>query len=100
MIVKLRPIGLLIIASVVLGACGDDSRVEEAAAAATSVASAKVNAIASEFVDAYYAQFPEEVYEVGYPGAPMDRFGDRSTASISAWNTKVDGWLKQLNAGV
>ena len=57
-----------------------------------------VNTIATEFVDAYYAQFPEEVYEVGYPDSPMDRFGDHSTASIAAWNGQVDGWLERLRS--
>jgi len=94
--VRLRTCGVLLIVSLVLGACADDGRNEEAAAK-IDAASDLVNSVATEFVDAYYAQFPEEVYEVGYPGAPMDRFGDRSTASISAWNTKVDGWLDQLN---
>ena len=58
----------------------------------------KVNAVANEFVDGYYAQYPEEVYEVGYPDAPADRFGDHSAASLAAWDTKVDGWLDELNA--
>ncbi len=88
-----RMTGISIIAGLILGACADDSPDKEAAAAASTL----VNAIATEFVDAYYAQFPEEVYEVGYPDAPMDRFGDHSTASISAWNRQVDGWLEQLN---
>lgn len=56
-----------------------------------------VNAIANEFVDGYYAHYPEEVYEVGYPGAPMDRFGDHSAASRAAWDSKVDAWLAALN---
>jgi len=58
----------------------------------------KVNAVANEFVDGYYAQYPEEVYEVGYPDAPADRFGDHSAASLAAWDEKVDGWLDELNA--
>ncbi len=56
-----------------------------------------VNAIASAFVDGYYAHYPEEVYEVGYPDAPLDRFGDHSAASRAAWDAKVDGWLAALN---
>ena len=89
---RLRTSSFLIIASLIFGACADNGRDDEAAAAA----SALVDTIATEFVDAYYSQFPEEVYEVGYPDAPMDRFGDHSTASISAWNRQVDGWLQQL----
>lgn len=57
----------------------------------------EVNAIANDFVDQYYANFPEEVYEVGYPDAPQDRFGDHSAQSRAAWDAKVDGWLAALN---
>jgi uncharacterized protein (DUF885 family) len=91
--------GYLIIAGLALAACADKGRDEDAATeAAAAAATASVNTIATEFVDAYYAQFPEEVYEVGYPDAPMDRFGDHSTASIAAWNRQVDGWLEQLRS--
>jgi len=58
----------------------------------------RVNAIASEFVHEYFTQFPEEVYEVGYGGAPMDRFGDHSEAAIAAWDARVDAWLAALNS--
>ncbi len=56
----------------------------------------RVNAIANEFVDGYYAQFPEEVYEVGYPDAPLARFGDHSSESLAAWGNQVDGWIAAL----
>lgn len=58
----------------------------------------QVNAIASQFVDGYYAQFPEEVYEVGYPDAPLDRFGDHSQVALAAWDAQVDDWLDALHA--
>jgi uncharacterized protein (DUF885 family) len=61
------------------------------------VTTERVNQIASSFVHAYFEQFPEEVYEVGYGDAPMDRFGDHSEASIAAWDSRVDGWLAALN---
>lgn len=57
----------------------------------------RVNRIANEFVDAYYDQFPEEVYEVGYPDAPMNRFGDHSPDRLEAWDGQVDGWLADLD---
>lgn len=57
---------------------------------------ARVNAIATEFVDGYYTQFPEEVYEVGYPDAPLDRFGDHSLERLAAWGDQVDGWAAAL----
>jgi uncharacterized protein (DUF885 family) len=57
-----------------------------------------VNEIASEFVHEYFTQFPEQVYEVGYGGAPMNRFGDHSEVATAAWDARVDGWLLSLNA--
>ena len=57
----------------------------------------RVNAIASAFVDGYYAQFPEEVYEVGYPDAPLDRFGDHSEQALAEWNARIDDWLAALD---
>jgi uncharacterized protein (DUF885 family) len=57
-----------------------------------------VNKIASDFVHEYFTQFPEEVYEVGYGGAPMNRFGDHSETATAAWDARVDGWLSSLNA--
>lgn len=56
-----------------------------------------VNRIANEFVDGYYAHYPEEVYEIGYPDSPMDRFGDHSETSTQDWNAKVDFWLLELD---
>ena len=90
---QMRASCLLISAGVVLGACADDRRDQEATAAASGL----VDTIATEFTDAYYDQFTEEVYEIGYPSNAMDRFGDHSTASIAAWNARIDGWLEQLN---
>lgn len=57
-----------------------------------------VERIANEFVDGYYAHYPEEVYEIGYPDSPMDRFGDHSETSTAAWHARVDGWLAALDA--
>ena len=57
-----------------------------------------VNRIAGEYLSAYYAQFPEEVYEVGYPDAPADRFGDHSPEALARWDALVDDWLAALNA--
>jgi len=58
----------------------------------------RVNQIASDFLQGYFRQFPEEVYEVGYGDAPMDRFGDHSEAATKTWDAKVDQWLMSLDA--
>lgn len=63
-----------------------------------SSSDARIDQIANEFVADYYEHYPEEVYEIGYPDAPMDRFGDHSEAATAAWHTQVDNWLAELNA--
>ena len=80
------------ILALLLASCGDqatDSHVESTAE--------RIDRIANEFVDGYYAQYPEEVYEIGYPDSPMDRFGDHSETAIAAWDAKVDAWLAVLD---
>ncbi len=75
------------ILALVLGACskpGDD-------------AAALINQVASDFVDGYYAQYPEEVYEIGYPDSPMDRFGDQGETALAVWDARVDDWLLTLD---
>lgn len=62
-----------------------------------TTAAERVNAIASAFVDGYYAVYPEEAYESAYPDAPMDRFGDHSSARLAAWNEQLDSWLADLD---
>jgi uncharacterized protein (DUF885 family) len=59
---------------------------------------AQVDTIATEFVDAYYHEFPEEAYEVGYPDTPGDRYADHRSAAAAAWDARVDGWLAALDA--
>ena len=80
---------ILVVCALLIAACSREPELD---------AADKVNEIASEFVDTYYAQFPEEVYEVGYPDAPQDRFGDHSPERLAAWNSNVDAWLAQLDA--
>ncbi|MEJ2482970.1 MAG: DUF885 domain-containing protein [Gemmatimonadota bacterium] len=52
-------------------------------------------AIADEYVNGYYDQFPEEAYETGFPAA-LDRLGDRSPAALAAWEEREDAWLSAL----
>ncbi len=59
---------------------------------------ARTQAIADEYVDGYYHQFPEEAYEVGYPNVPFDRLGDRSVEGLAAWHAREDAWLEELEA--
>lgn len=57
----------------------------------------RVDQIALEFVDGYYAQYPEEIYEVGYPESSADHFGDHSQESLAAWDASVDAWIAALD---
>jgi len=61
-------------------------------------AAAEAKAVATEFADGYYHQFPEEAYEIGYPDTPMDELGDRSQPSMDAWRTRETAWLERLRA--
>lgn len=63
-----------------------------------SSAEARVNDVASAFVEGYYEQFPEAAAESGFPNAPADRFADMSPAGMEAWDARVDGWLGELAA--
>jgi len=58
----------------------------------------RVDRIATEFLDGYFSQYPEEAYESGYPDAPSDRFGDHSRESTDRWTQKVDEWLRELGS--
>ena len=78
----------LCLIALILSACSE---------APTETTAERVNRIASEFVHGYYNQFPEEVYEVGYPDSPPDRFGDHSEAALAAWDARIDDWLTQLD---
>lgn len=62
-----------------------------------SAAAAAADRIAQEFADGYYAQFPEEAYEVGY-AASLDRLGDRSAEAFEAWRAREDAWIDSLRA--
>ena len=79
---------LISIVALALAACSSDP-VDESAE--------RVNQIASDFVNGYFSQFPEEVYEVGYGDAPMDRFGDHSEKAMAEWDARVDHWIILLD---
>ncbi len=83
----------LCILALYLGACAEPPADEPKNAAADRVAQ-----VATEFVHGYYSQFPEEVYEIGYPDSPMDRFGDHSEEALAAWDARVDQWLAELDS--
>ena len=57
-----------------------------------------VDAIADEFVAGYYAQYPEDIYEVGYPDGPDDRWGDHSPQAMADFDSRLDGWADRLAA--
>jgi len=57
----------------------------------------RVSEIASEFMEAYYQQYPAEAAESGYPNAPMNHFGDLSEESSAAFDARIDAWLAELD---
>ena len=80
-----------------LSACGqdvDDTGAPDALSAPPEAA-ASAMAIADEYVNGYYDQFPEEAHETGFPAA-LDRLGDRGPAAMRSWEAKEDAWLAAL----
>ena len=75
-----------------LGACSEPPADEP-----KNTAEDRVIQVATEFVDGYYSQYPEEVYEIGYPDSPMDRFGDNSEEALADWDERIDNWLTILD---
>ncbi|MCP4299348.1 MAG: DUF885 domain-containing protein [Gammaproteobacteria bacterium] len=78
---------IIIVFSLIFSACAKET---------PESATEQVNRIAAEFLDGYYAQYPEEAYESAYPNAPSNRFGDHSAKSIIVWDQKVEQWLQQM----
>ncbi len=84
-------------------ACGDDGSAAGAAAEKAGDAAEGADpvqealAVATEYVDGYYEQFPEEAYESGYP-ADLDRLGDRSVAALAGWTVAEEAWIERLRA--
>jgi len=52
--------------------------------------------IAEAYVTSFYGQFPEEAYESAYPGAPLDRLGNRTLTELAGWEAREDAWLEEL----
>ena len=82
----------LYILALSLAACSGKTPEPESASSDT-----RIDQIANAFVAAYYQHYPEYVYEIGYPDAPMDRFGNHSESATAAWKAEVDAWLAELN---
>ena len=82
-------------------ACGDGGMGSEAESAGDGIDVVdpvqEALAVATEYVDGYYAQFPEEAYETGYP-ADLDRLGDRSAAGLEEWMAEEEAWIDRLRA--
>ena len=52
-----------------------------------------VSALATEYVDAFFAANPEELTDNGIPGARHDGLTDNSLAALARWQRREDGWL-------
>jgi uncharacterized protein (DUF885 family) len=56
-------------------------------------AQSPVAALATEYVDAYFAAVPEEYTENGIPHARHDGVRDNSLAALARWRRREDAWL-------
>ncbi len=55
-----------------------------------------VAALATEYVDAFFAANPEEFTENGIPGARHDGLRDNSLAALARWRRREDAWLARV----
>ena len=86
----------LALAGLFVLSCGGQPDRGSRAAAKDDVALAL--AVAQEYVDAYFHQFPEEASMCGYRNPPLDRFGDHSPAALATWRAREDAWLETLRS--
>ncbi|HEU5171171.1 MAG TPA: DUF885 domain-containing protein [Gemmatimonadales bacterium] len=57
---------------------------------------ARVDALATAYVDAWFARYPEQLTSNGIPGARHDRLTDRSLAALERWRRQEDAWLSEV----
>ena len=88
----LRPVLLLL--AVALTSCATTPRRRSAPPDTV----ARVLALAQEYADGYYAQFPEESHLFGYPDPHPDRLSDLSPEGLRRWQAREDAWLAELKA--
>jgi len=99
--VSALPILGLLFTSLAFSGCSADSPSQDTTQADANggeAAIAEALAVADEYAHAYYQEFPEEAYEVGYPDLPNERLGDHSAAASEAWRQREDAWLARLQA--
>jgi uncharacterized protein (DUF885 family) len=53
----------------------------------------RINALADEFVEAFFREFPVWATLEGYPTADHARLNDNSLAALRAWEQREDTWL-------
>ena len=85
------------IATLASGACASSVRAP-APVPAPSEPSARVTALADEFMAAYFERFPEVVTFYGLPNRRHDRVTDNSLAGVKAWERREDAWLSRVRA--
>ena len=60
---------------------------------ALTPAEQRINAVADEYVDAFFREFPVWATLEGYPTADHSRLNDNSLAALRAWEQREDAWL-------
>ncbi|MFQ5747671.1 MAG: DUF885 family protein [Gemmatimonadota bacterium] len=92
------PVLSVALASVLLaGACGAPEG-GGGASESGEEAVTEALALAAEYVEAYFRQFPEEALSAGYPDADLDRLGDHGPEARAAWRAREDAWLARARA--
>jgi uncharacterized protein (DUF885 family) len=55
-----------------------------------------VAALATEYVDAFFAAHPEEYTDNGIPGARHDAISDNSLGALRRWRRREDAWIARV----
>jgi uncharacterized protein (DUF885 family) len=82
-----------LIRTAVLGGCVIGVPLSSAPAQESAVA-----ALATEYVDAFFAANPEEFTENGITGSRHDGLRDNSLAALAGWQHREDVWLSRVRA--
>ena len=93
MIIAVMTRTILLVFAVAAAGCGGASTSPEPADERADV---RVRALADEFLNAYFEQFPEQATYYGIPGRPHDRLSDRSLTALGRWHAREDRWLADV----
>ena len=86
----LRPSTLLILCSLVAGACAPPQQ-----PAKVEPSDGRVRALADAYLEGFFERNPDQLTAYGVPGRHHDKLPDNSLEMLRAWQAREDGWLAE-----